>query len=211
MRTIRMLGLAAIAALAAMAFVGASSASAVTLCKVNQSTCESGNQYLSGTVLKASLLGTTKAVLTTDLAIVECAISNSEGKTTATSGSPLPGTISKLTFEKCETALGVPCTVTVLHLPYAASVAATGSGNGTLTVTSGGTGNPGATVVCIGVLNCTFSTSSATLRVEGGEPGMLFAEEISLERSGSLCPETATWTASYGVTAPTKGWVSENP
>lgn len=206
-----MFGLAVIAALATMAFVGAGSASAVTLCKVNQNPCEAANQYPSGTEINAELETGTKAVLLTNLATVECAGSKSAGKTTATSGSPLPGTITSLTFTSCKTTAGVGCTVTVLRLPYKVAVAATGGGNGTLTATSGGAGNPGATVVCGLVLNCTFSTPSATLTIDGGEPTRLLAEGVELERSGSICPAEAFWDATYRVTSPIKGWVSANP
>lgn len=215
MKLIKMLSLGALASLAAMAFIGASSASAVTLCRVNQNPCQAANQYLEGTVIKAELEKEKKAVLKTNLATVECTISKSEGKTTKTSASPLPGTISKLTFEGCKTTGGVVCTVTVVNLPYNAAVAATGGGNGTLTATSGGTGNPGATVVCGTVLNCKFSTPSATLTVLGGEPAKLDAENIELEPEvislESVCPTEAFWTAPYKVTSPTNGWVEESP
>jgi hypothetical protein len=194
-----------------MAFIGAGTASAVTACKVNTNPCPAGSEYVSGTIVKARLLSPEKAVLTTNLATVECSISESEGKSTATSGNPLPGTITNLTFKECKTTGGVECTVTTVNLPYNAAIAASGAGNGTLTAKSGGKGNPGATVVCASVIKCTFTTASAVLGIEGGEPAMLQAENIVLSQAGEICPTMSTWTAPYEVTAPTKAWIEASP
>jgi hypothetical protein len=204
----KMLGLVVAAALAAMAFVGAGSASATTLCKANENPCN--NPYPSGTKVKAQLETGTEAVLTTSLATVKCTVSKSEGVTKAQSGEPLPGEVTNLTFESCKTGL-VGCTVSTVNLPYTAAVSATGGGNGTFTASSSGKGNPGAKVVCVGVLNCTFTTAEATLTALGGEPARLKAEGVELEQTGELCPTTSTWTATYKVTEPTKGWVVASP
>lgn len=201
-----------VAAIATMAFIGASSASAVTACKVNTSPCPAGELYTSGTKVKAKLETGTKAVLTTSLATVECSVSESEGESTATSGSPLPGVITNLTFKTCKTTAGVECTVTVVNLnaeeaPYKAAITASGSGNGVLDVLASTLGNPGATVVCASVIKCTFTTPEAKLGITGGEPAKLFANAISLEQKGEICPVTSTWTAHYVVTEPVKAWI----
>ena len=220
MKLARMIGLTLIAVIAAMAFIGASTASAVTACKENITPCPSGKEYTSGTVVKAELIEKTVAELKAEgTPSVNCKVSASEGKSTATSGSPLPGLITNLTFEQCATVELVPCTVTVVHLNpikeifYNAEITANEKvqGNGFLTVTKSTEGNPGATVVCGTVVNCTFTTASAKLSITGGEPAKLDAEGIVLERSGTICPTKATWTAHYKVTAPTVAWIEKAP
>jgi hypothetical protein len=215
MKLMKMFGLAMVAAIATMAFIGASSASAVTACKVNTNPCPEGQLYPSGTVVKAKLETGTKAVLTTNLATVECSVSESVGKSTATEGSPLPGLITSLTFKECKTTAGVECTVTVVNLnveaPYKADITASGSGNGVLNVLASSLGNPGATVVCASVIKCTFTTPEAKLSITGGEPAKLFANAISLEQKGEICPTTSTWTAHYVVTEPIKAWIEALP
>jgi len=214
MKYLKIFGLAAIAAAVAMAFVGAGSASATALCSANEEECAS--PFGTGTAVEASLKTGTKAVLKTDLGTVECTTSTTSGETTSGPGTSVTGVIKNLSFSGCTTAGGVSnCTVgTALSLPYNASIVATGSGNGKLTVTKGsGGGNPGATVTCLGLIECTFRTASATLTVLGGNPAVAKAEGIELtERSGKLCPsKEAKWTAEYAVSKPNPLWISEAP
>jgi hypothetical protein len=215
MKLSRTFGLALIAVVAAMAFIGAGTASAVTACKVNTNPCPAGSEWTAGTAVKAELVAGTVAELVAEgTPSVNCSVSKSEGKSTATSGSPLPGEITNLTFEKCATVGGlVPCTVTTVNLPYSAEITANEKvqGNGFLTVKSSGKGNPGAAVVCGTVLNCTFTTAAAKLSITGGTSPKLDAEAIVLERSGSLCPTKATWTAHYLVTTPNPAWIEKSP
>jgi hypothetical protein len=211
-RLIKMFGLGALAALVAMAFMGAGSASATALCSANEATCAA--PLGTGTVVEAHLKLGTKAVLKTELAVVECAKSATSGKTTSGAGETVTGLIETLNFEECKTTAGTNCTVgSALSLPYSASIVATGAGNGELTVKSDGTGNPGATVTCLGVIECTFRTSSATLKVTGGNPAIAKAEAINLpERTGLRCPSIeAKWTAEYEVLKPNPLWISELP
>jgi hypothetical protein len=215
MKSIRILGLGVVAALAVMAFVGAGSASAVTLCKANESPCTGTNKYPSGTAVSAHLKEGTVALLKTNIVNVTCSESETSGENTLESGSPLTGLVRTLSFGECETVLGTPCTVTVVHLdalhPYNASIAATGGGNGTLTVTGNSLGNPGATVECATVINCTFTTASAALSVTGGTMALAKASEVTLSQSGIKCPSTSTWNAEYRVTAPEPLWVEASP
>jgi len=213
MSYLKSFSLAAVAAAIVMALVGASSASATALCSVNQEECAS--PLVAGTVVEASLKTGTKATLLTDLAIVLCNKSVTSGKTTSGAAASVTGVIESLSFSECKTEAGTSCTVgTALSLPYNASITATGAGNGKLVVTKGsGGGNPGATVTCLGVIECTFRTPSATLNVLGGNPAVAKAEAIELpERSGLLCPsKEAKWDAEYSVSKPNPLWISEAP
>lgn len=205
MKYLKMLGFAAVAAAALMAFVGAGSASAAetSLCSTNTNPC-SGTKYGSGTVIKSSLKTGTVATLTNPLGNVTCSVSTVTGKTTAASGTPLPGEVTGLTFETCvrDKALGgtEACEVKVEGLPYKSSITTTekaSNGNGILTVE-----NPKALVVCGTVINCTFSAATVKLHVTGGAPATAIASEQVLNREGGLCPSEAKWDAEYTVSEP---------
>jgi len=212
MKYLKIFGLAAVVAGIAMAFA-ASSASATALCSMNEAKCAA--PLGTGTAVEAKLQTGTKAVLKTELATVECAKSETKGKTTSGAGATVTGVIEVLNFEECKTTAGTNCTVgSALSLPYNGSIVATEGGNGKLTVTKGtGGGNPGATVTCLGVIECTFRTASAVLKVTGGSPALAKAEAINLsERTGKLCPSLeAKWTATYEVVKPNPLWISELP
>jgi hypothetical protein len=168
---------------------------ATMLCRA-ASPCAPPEAYPAETAVKASLEKGTEAVLKTNLVNVKCPTSTAEGKTTAESGEPLPGEVTALSFSGCKTEGGTTCTVTTQNLPYAASLKATGEGNGTLTVT-----NPSVKVVCGFVLSCAFGTEP--LEVKGGAPAKVIAKEVVPNSGGgSVCPETAKWSATYTVTAP---------
>jgi hypothetical protein len=200
MKFIKMLGLVAAAAMAAMALVGASSASATVLCKVapTENKCPAGSTYGAGTVIK----GTTEvATLTSPAGNVTCH-SETEAKTANAGGAAetVKGEITALSFNNCVLdPLKTECTVETNNLPYNAEVHWTsGTNNGTLTVEKhAGGGNPGATVTCAGVIECTFSNTLFNLPVTGGNPATVTANEVTLLREGGLCPSTAKWDATY--------------
>jgi hypothetical protein len=204
---LKALGLAAIAAMALMAFLGAGSASATVLCTQALTTCpgghETGEMYEPGDVIVGT---STNARLTSDLANVKCTNSETEAELESTGGASetVTGKIIELNFTGCKTEQLVPvnCTVTVNNLPYNAEVHWTEGRNGQLTVTSGGAGNPGATVVCIGVINCTFSNTLFSLPVDGGNPAKVTANKVNLLRNGGLCGNEAFWDATYESTTP---------
>jgi hypothetical protein len=214
-RLIKMLGLGGITALIAMAFVGAGSASATALCSANETTCAA--PLGAGTQIEARLKAGTVALLKTTTANVECTESETKGETTSGAGATVIGVVKSLTFKECKTTGvgGTPCTAVSVSVPYAASLVATEGGNGTLTVSKGsGGGNPGATVTCLGVIECTFRTPSAVLQVTGGNPATAKANEILLSEHsvGQLCPSgEAKWTATYEVLKPNPLWISELP
>lgn len=214
MRYLKMIGITAVAAMAFAAVVGASTASATVLCKSapSNNVCPAAEIYGSGTAIKAQLVAGTSAVLTTEGGLftptVKCTASTTEGKTETAGGAgkSVEGTLlakTGLTFSGCKTSTGSGCTATAVHLPYHAAVAWTSEWDGTLTVTSGGTGSPGASVACEGLPTCEFTTKSAVLHVHGGNPAIVKAENIALEIAGGFgCPTTAHWTAEYEVTSP---------
>lgn len=214
MKYLKILGLAAFAAMAAMAFI-ASSASATALCSMNEAKCAA--PLGTGTAIEAHLTAK-PALLKTELGTVECSKSETKGKTTSGAGATVTGVIEVLKWEECKTTAGTSCTVgSALNLPYSGSIVATGGGNGELTVIKGtGGGNPGATVTCLGVIECTFRTPSAVLNVTGGAPAIAKAEEIVLSEHsiGAKCPalkSEAKWTAEYEVLKPNPLWISELP
>lgn len=207
MRYLKVLGLAAVAAMAVMAFLGASSASATVLCTQTLTTCPGGHEtnemYEPGDIIVGTA---TNARLTSDLANVKCSNSETEAELETTGGASetVTGTIIGLNFTGCKTEQVIPvnCTVTVNNLPYNTEVHWTEGHNGQLTVTSGGGGNPGATVVCIGVINCTFSNTLFSLPIDGGNPAKVTANKVNLLRNGGLCGNEAFWDATYESTTP---------
>ncbi|MFL5897748.1 MAG: hypothetical protein ACJ76D_04715 [Solirubrobacterales bacterium] len=202
MKYIRILGLAAVAAMALMALIGAGTASATTICATGGSPeagCGAGKGEYSGPVVAKS----TNATLKTNITNVVCETSETTLNPSASTGTPsIPGEVSALSFTGCKTEGIAPisCTVTVRNVPYEGSIESNGGGLSTLRVKD--SVGAGAKVVCGTILSCEFLTKEAVLSVKNGAPTVASASEVSLTRSGSICPETATWSADYNVTSP---------
>jgi hypothetical protein len=210
MKHLKLLGMAIVAVAAMTAFLGAGSASATVLCKTATSPC-TGGTYPSGTSITASLKAGTLSELGTSLGTIACTKSGTSGKTTSAGGAGVPVTavIDALTFEECK--LGsTSCTFASLHKPYNAKIAWTSGSNGNLEVGSSGAGNPAVSMKCGIFINCEFSTANAALGVTGGTPALAEANNISLSRSGGICPSTSTWKATYSVSAPSPLFVASN-
>jgi hypothetical protein len=197
---IKNLALAAIAAAAFMAVIGAGTASATQLCSLVKPASEptecsgaAGKWEYSGKITGTS----TNATLATNLANVECSDSHTMITAFASTGETIFGEVDELTFTGCRTEITlIPCTVTVRNLPYNASVAGK-----TLTVTDAV--GAGAKVVCGTVLSCEFLTKEAALAITNGSPTVAVAEKVALSHeSGTACPSTATWSATYKVISP---------
>lgn len=191
MRYIKILALAAIAAAAFMAFLGAGTASATQLCTDSGGICTEYSGNISGT--------STNATLATNLANVECSHSTTTINASSSTGAPITGEVTALSFTGCQTEglVHTACTVTVKNLPYNASLEGK-----TLTVTDAV--GAGAKVVCGTVLSCEFLTTKAELAITNGEPTVAVAKEVGLSHeTGAICPSTATWNATYAVTSPT--------
>lgn len=217
MKLIKRIGLALAAAAAIMAFVGAGTASATALCKNNTSDPCSA-VYASGTLVSGK---STDAKLSTNLGTVECAESLTTVKTGAATaaGTPMSGEVTKLEWKTCH--LGsTECTVETVHLNYSASLNWTSGKNGSLTVSSGGAGSPGAHVKCESLLvhlDCTFEKPEVTGSVTGGftegsgtPVGEVAFVGVTLNRTGGFCPEESTWTAHYKLTNVVEGKTSFN-
>jgi len=217
---VKILGLAVVAAMALMAFVGASSASATVLCEetptgTNPATCPTGATYGPGTTIIGTAVNAKLTTTGVGFPNVICKHSETEAVTETTGGAAatVTGRIENLTFSECKTdqVIPTPCTVSVEHLPYHAEVHwTTGTHNGTLTVKTGGTGNPGAAVICSGVIECEFSKSLFELPVTGGNPAHVTASQVGLSLTSlGLCPSSASWDATYAATGPTNIWVAK--
>ena len=190
MKRSRNLSLVAVAAAAFLAFVGAGTASATQLCTDSGGVCTEYSGKITGT--------STNPTLATNLANVVCEDSQTAIFASSSTGAPILGEVSELTFSGCHTEVTViPCTVTVKNLPYSASLEAK-----TLTITD--EVGAGAKVVCGTVLSCEFLTKSASLAITNGEPTVAKATAVALSHeTGAICPSTATWSATYSVTSPT--------
>jgi hypothetical protein len=196
------LALAAIAAAALMAFLGAGTASATQLCSLvkpaeGATACSAaaGKWEYKGNITGTS----TDATLATNLANVECSDSATTINAASSTGAPILGEVTALSFTGCQTEglVHTACTVTVRNVPYSASLEGK-----TLTVTD--PLGAGAKVVCGTVLSCEFLTTKAELAITNGSPTTARAEKVALSHeTGAICPSTATWSATYKVTAPT--------
>jgi hypothetical protein len=201
-------GLAAVLALAVVAVFATSSASAATLCKENANPCPEDKVYPTKEIIKAALKAATTAFLNTPVNATDfkCAKLTWEGESlTDLSGEFSSGSITSVAFPgvpKCETN-GVPpvaCgVVNEINLPFSMGLVATGGGNGTFTVASGGSGTPGTEVVCAGSVDCIFSFKKAKVTVTGGATATAKESITGLERAGKVCPKEAEWTAEYDL------------
>jgi hypothetical protein len=205
MKHLKVLGLAAVAALALMAMVGAGAASAAKVCSTSGAgeACTSGKVLASGTKLDATLKGGTVAELASSFDNIACRDSTVSGQ--ITSGMTGTGDIESMTFGNCTDSFGNACTASTSASSsnkWPATTSATGSGNGTMTVSN-----------VTGEFNCptgacVYKTASATTTVTGGEPATITASKVGLTfESGSFGCTNAVWSATYTVTSPTSLWL----
>ncbi len=197
LRAARTVSVLAFATLVALAAFGAPSASATALCAVKENPCPYESEYASGTKIEAPLVSGTKATFLSSAGNVACTTSVITGETTSggAKGKAVEAKVSGLTFSGCK--LGeTSCTFTVLHLPYTASFSAPE------TFTMEHAEGVGATVKCGFIINCTFTTKKAELKATGGNPAILTASKVALERKGTICPAEAFFDAEYSVAQP---------
>ncbi len=196
MRIIKIFVLAAAAALATTAFVGAGSASAEIFCKVqvkNEASCPESSRYGSEITVNAG------ASLTFDVEGFEqpfkCSSSDLTMKTkTQNPGGPLTGQLTALSFGGCNFATWCKG-AQAERLPYKTEIQATGEGDGTLTLSSGGNGKPAITLLGCkwGIYpesNCTYSASKVELGFKGPYyPTVIEAsgEQFQKESGGNSC------------------------
>jgi hypothetical protein len=190
-KRIENLALAAIAAAAIMAILGAGTASATQLCTDSGGVCTEYSGNVTGT--------STNATLATNLVNVECEDSHATVNASSSTGEPILGEVTALSFTGCHTEGPFPtqCSVTVKNAPYSASLERT-----TLTITD--PAGAGTKVVCGTLLSCEFLTTKATLSITNGNPTTARAEKVELSHeAGAICSTTATWSATYSVVSPT--------
>jgi hypothetical protein len=206
MKYVKMLGIAVGVAAVLMALGGAGTASATVLCKNNESTSSCNENYPSGTEFKSSLSTGTKTILKTEFKTVECSKSTVSGKT-ETGGSAtetVKGPLEALTFEECN------CEVKVLKKGTLEIHWISGGTNGTVTETGAE-----VTVNCstiFGNVHCIYVTENTDLgTLTGGNPASLDVNaSIPRLTTNALCTPTATWEASYEVTAPKPLYVTQD-
>src|SRR6478672_13718779 len=192
-------GLFAAAVLVGAAFfAGVAPASATVLCSNSASPCPEGDAYPIGTELHGAL-PEGSASFSGEKSALKCGSASIAAKTTA-SGTPIAAQVSALSFSGCE--LG--CVVSVQNLPYKAEIEYTSSGDGTVTLSSGGSGVPQIKNTCLGV-SCTFGAAKITLDIEGGSPAEIRAVSEPLVREGgekANCGDTAKWSTLYRASEP---------
>jgi hypothetical protein len=205
MPTARLISLLGVVCVAAAVFVAAAPASASTvLCKKAGASCEAAQQYPGGTTINASLSGGNKAKFTSGFATLQCTGSTLAATTEAEAGAPIAAELTALTFSGCTAPGFTGCSAVSSNLPTNSTLAATGAGNGTLTVQGGGfdftctiEGSP---------ITCRYSASSAPFSLTGGSPAALAASGVVFEKvsgSSGLCSKTMTSSATYSVSSPT--------
>lgn len=198
MKHLTALGLSIAAALAAMAFVGAGTASATVLCKTTTTPC--GSRVVNGTVIDASLIKETSALLTETGGgtLDKCTGSTAKGKITqeGSSTTTTTGSIEQLTWSGCT----FPTTTVTLGKVEAHHI--TGTDNGTLTADA----EIGVTMNTVFFGSCVFGVKSGTDlgTGTGGNPEIVDVNATAVKLSGSAfaCPETSKFTATYVNTEP---------
>jgi hypothetical protein len=194
------LGLVTLAAIALLAFAGGGTASADSFCRDAVNPCHEG--YATPTAFTA----TTKSAVLKGTGFEEVCASTLAGETTSNleAGKGITGKITSLVFSGCT---GTCATSSASSLPYKTLALATKSGNGTVTESSGGEGNPGMALTgCSGSKEtCTYSTSEIPIAFEGGKGGeeasdpKLTASSVTLAKTSGPCPATASFSAKYIV------------
>src|SRR5206468_9990390 len=119
-----------------------------------------------------------------NLANVECSDSATTINAFTSTGAPILGEVTALSFTGCQTEglVHTACTVTVKNLPYNASLEGR-------TLTGTYSVGAGAKVVCGEILSCEFLTKSANLTITNGSPTVAKAENVPLSHeTGAICP-----------------------
>jgi len=160
MKFIKVCGLAVFAAMALTAWLGVGSASAATMCKVNQTPCPEASRWPSGTKFVAE---STEVVIGGSLS-VQCKV-KVEFTLDATSGNPLTATANAILWISCK---GGCVKVETTKLPawrIAAAIAGGGRGIFTLLAMNVKLGS------CLGFFTCTMSVAEGKQEFTGGSGG----------------------------------------
>jgi hypothetical protein len=203
MKRLTLMGGGILAALAMAATLTAATASATELCSTATTPC-SGTKYGSGTTLHAE--HTTTAVFVSQITTVTCTSSTLHIETNSSGGATVTAVTSHFIgfiFEGCTRTGGEKCTATTTNLGNATITGGSASTTGTFNFNI--TSKTGVNLTCGFFINCTFSTSSATLAGRNQTTGKptVKAELVAMAREGGLCPESSIWTGSYEIDKPT--------
>ena len=201
MKIARTVAIAAIAAMALTVSLGAGSALAAntTICKsgTHSPYCQAEARYPEGTSLQAS---SSNVTIETPIGNVACKESALEAKT-GSEANPMNITLSAWTLGGCKLG-GASCTAE-----------SKGSLSSTLTWTTGQEGTFSAAgyiwkLKCGVVVNCEYATPPVT--VQGGAPAAIAASKVNLTKiEGGICPKSASFSATYAVSSPSKAYVAK--
>jgi len=185
------------------------------LCRINQVPCVFGNWYTIGEEFKATATssqftingGTGTVVLCTGKFINE---------TTNTTGNPVTGKMTALTFTPCveEASMEPICSATAIELPYRTEIERkmmTPDGEMKIWAHEGGK-DPRIRLSCFGAtLKCVYGVIPI-LQVNGATPAEYFTtgtEFTLLFKEGTLaCGKTMTWVTNFLATEPEALYVS---
>jgi hypothetical protein len=207
-KSIKMLGLAAIAALMAMAFVGASSAmatDATALCTADESPCADANL---ATHVHETTNGT-KATLLSSTLNVECEVLFlGDVQNDATTGKKLAENTpliikGNFTYSSCNSG----CTVSEENGPVTIKVLHTGAEESEVT------GEGLVHVNCSGFINCRYTGTGLKglglgPLLAGGNGSVSLSGQETTKESGSLCPSKAFLDITTTALTANKAWIS---
>lgn len=194
----------------------ASAAGGTTLCKVNETPCSALNHYEAGTKFRAVAKGgitlTRTGVLFEEQ--IRCGRSEIEGKSTSTgsNSTDVAFGIGLVAFNECllfvqGQSRGACTNSELTPLPGATIADTPGTMDGTFT-----TGEFQLTSICENTMtSCTFTASSVSLELDGGEPASLVASSEELKGPGTGCPKALDWSATYTFVEPTTPlWLAQS-
>lgn len=212
------LAVAVLLALGTPATFGTASALGVTetvLCRINQAPCAFGNWYTEGEEFKATA-ATSKFTINGGTGTVVVCTGKFINQTTATTGNPVAGKMSALTFEPCieELTMEPSCSATAIELPYRTAIERkimTPDGEMKVWAHEGGK-DPRIRISCFSAaLKCVYG-AIPVLQVNGASPGEYFTTGVEftlLFKEGTMaCGGTMTWATNFLATEPEPFYVS---
>ena len=166
-----------------------------TFCSTSERPCARISRLPAG----AFVANSTNATITNTIGNVSCTNSKISGQTVASSGDPLPITISLWSLEGCKMPSGTKCTVSELGRPSSGSIAWTQLNAGVVR-----SGNGGWKLACGFLINCQFT---ADMSMDASN-GSIQATAEPLNRSGGFCPASASFTATYQIASPFPAYIA---
>lgn len=203
----RMLGFVVSAAIFVPVLIAADSASATTLCKIQETPCLGEKRWANPTLASKATNAQFRTGVTTAISCAESVISS---QFTGLGGTPFVATVKSLTFVTCTYTGGIGCaTSTVERLPYTGKLEYVAAWSGNLKIETGGSGEPLVKFVCGTAINCEFSAPAPEISVTGGNPGTMLQGGVAFNLNGKNCPTEAVWLGTYSVTSPNPFYVAQ--